>query len=466
MLSRIKAGWSLFKQALAGSATINYTEGSIARASFLLAVPMILEMAMESVFAIVDIFFVAGLGAEAVAAVGLTEAIISLLYAVAIGFSMAATAMVARRIGEQNPEAAAVVAGQAIWVGAFISVLVGTLGYWFYADILRMMGADESLISTSSSYTQIMLSGSFTIVFLFLNNAVFRGAGDASIAMRALVLANCINIVLDPLLIYGLGPIHGMGVAGAALATNIGRGIGILYQLYYLCSRGNRLQIMWRHLVVKMDLVLQLCRISVGGISQYLIATASWVFMMRLVAQHGNDAVAGYTIAIRVVMFVLLPSWGLTNAVATLVGQNLGAGRADRAEQTVWHIARYNMVYLVGVALILILFPAWIMSFFSTQADVVQNGMQSLRILSYGFAFLALGSVVIQAFNGAGDTMTPTWINGFCFWVLQIPLAWTLTTTVGMGPEGVYWSVFIADMTMSLIGTWLFLRGGWKSRSV
>jgi putative MATE family efflux protein len=466
MLSRINAGWSLFRQALAGSATINYTEGSIARASFLLAVPMILEMAMESVFAIVDIFFVAGLGAEAVAAVGLTEAVISLLYAIAIGFSMAATAMVARRVGEQNPEAAAVVAGQAIWVGAFISLLVGTLGYWFYADILRLMGADESLISSSSSYTQIMLSGSFTIVFLFLNNAVFRGAGDASIAMRALVLANCINIVLDPLLIYGLGPIPGMGVAGAALATNIGRGIGILYQLYYLCSRGNRLQLLWRHLILKTRIVLQLCRISAGGISQYLIATASWVFLMRLVAQYGNDAVAGYTIAIRVVMFVLLPSWGLTNAVATLVGQNLGAGRADRAEQTVWHIARYNMAYLVGVALVLILFPAWVMSFFSEQADVVLNGMQSLRILSYGFAFLAIGSVVTQAFNGAGDTMTPTWINGFCFWVLQIPLAWTLTTTAGMGPEGVYWSVFIADMTMSLIGTWLFMRGGWKSRSV
>lgn len=466
MLSRIKAGFSLFKQALVGSATINYTEGSIARASFLLAVPMILEMAMESVFAIVDIFFVAGLGAEAVAAVGLTEAVISLLYAVAIGVSMAATAMVARRIGEQNPEAAAMVAGQAIWIGAFISLLVGTLGYWFYADILRLMGGDESLISTSASYTQIMLSGSFTIVFLFLNNAVFRGAGDASIAMRALVLANGINIVLDPILIYGWGPIPGMGVAGAAVATNIGRGIGIAYQLYYLCSRGNRLQILWRHLVLQLGIVLQLLRISVGGIAQFLIATASWVFLMRLVAQHGNEAVAGYTIAIRVVIFVLLPSWGLSNAVATLVGQNLGAGKPERAEQTVWQIARYNLVYMVSVALVLIFFPAWVMSYFSDQADVVLNGMQSLRILSYGFVFLAVGSVVTQAYNGAGDTMTPTWINGFSFWIVQIPLAWSLTSAAGWGPEGVYWSVFIADMTMSLIGTWLFMRGGWKSRSV
>lgn len=466
MLPRIKAGFSLFRQALAGSATINYTEGSIARASFLLAVPMILEMAMESVFAIVDIFFVAGLGAEAVAAVGLTEAVISLLYAIAIGISMAATAMVARRIGEQNPDAAARVAGQAIWIGATISVLVGVLGYWYYADILRLMGGDESLISTSASYTQIMLSGSFTIVFLFLNNAVFRGAGDASIAMRALVLANGINIVLDPILIYGWGPIPGMGVAGAAIATNIGRGIGILYQLYYLCTRGHRLQILWRHLALQPGIVMQLLRISVGGIAQYLIATASWVFLMRLVAQHGNDAVAGYTIAIRVVIFVLLPSWGLSNAVATLVGQNLGAGKADRAEKTVWQIARYNLVYMVSVALILIFFPTWVMSFFSDQTDVVQNGVQSLRILSYGFVFLAIGSVVTQAYNGAGDTMTPTWINVFAFWVVQVPLAWSLTTAAGWGPEGVYWSVFIADMTMSLVGTWLFMRGSWKTRSV
>ncbi|HLT63982.1 MAG TPA: MATE family efflux transporter [Pseudohongiella sp.] len=465
MLSRIKAGLGLFRQALAGSATINYTEGSIARASFLLAVPMILEMSMESIFAIVDIFFVSGLGPEAVAAVGLTEAVISLLYALAIGFSMAVTALVARRIGEQNPDGAATVAAQAVWVGGFISLLVGTLGYWFYADILRLMGGDESLIATSSSYTQIMLTGAFTVVFLFLNNAVFRGAGDASIAMRSLVLANAINIVLDPLLIYGLGPIEGMGVAGAAWATNIGRGIGVLYQAYYLCARGNRIQILWHHMALRIGIVLQLCRISVGGIAQYLIATASWVFLMRLVAQHGNEAVAGYTIAIRVVMFVLLPSWGLTNAVATLVGQNLGAGKAERAEQTVWHIARYNLVYMVIVALVLIFFPAWVMSFFSTETDVVSNGMQSLRILSYGFVFLALGSVVTQAFNGAGDTMTPTWVNIFCFWILQIPLAWSLTSA-GWGPDGVYWSVFIADMIMSLIGTWLFMKGGWKSRTV
>lgn len=466
MLSGIKAGLSLFKQALVGDATINYTEGSIARASFLLAVPMILEMAMESIFAIVDIFFVAGLGAEAVAAVGLTEAVISLLYAVAIGVSMAATAMVARRIGEGNPIAAATVAGQAMWVGITISVLVGITGYWYAADILRLMGGDESLIAAGSSYTQIMLTGSFTIVFLFLNNAVFRGAGDASIAMRALILANSINIVLDPMLIYGVGPFPEMGIAGAAVATNIGRGVGIAYQLYFLCSRNHRIRLLWRDMILQIGLVLQLLRISVGGIAQYLIATASWVFLMRLVAQYGNEAVAGYTIAIRVIIFVLLPSWGLSNAVATLVGQNLGAGKPERAEQTVWQVARYNLVYMISVALVLIFFPVWVMAFFSTDTDVILNGIQSLRILSYGFVFLAIGTVVTQAYNGAGDTMTPTWISFFAFWILQIPLAWTLTNSLAWGPEGVYWSVFIADMSLSLIGLYLFKKGSWKTRSV
>jgi putative MATE family efflux protein len=466
MLVRIKAGLSLFKQALVGDANINYTEGSIARASFLLAVPMILEMAMESVFAIVDIFFVAGLGAEAVAAVGLTEAVISLLYAIAIGVSMAATAMVARRIGEGNPVAAATVAGQAMWVGITISVLVGMTGYWYAPDILRLMGGNDSLIAAGGSYTQIMLTGSFTIVFLFLNNAVFRGAGDASIAMRALILANGINIVLDPMLIYGVGPFPEMGIAGAAVATNTGRGIGIVYQLYYLCSRSHRIQLMWHHMRLQLGIIFQLLRISVGGISQFLIATASWVFLMRLVAQHGNEAVAGYTIAIRVIIFVILPSWGLSNAVATLVGQNLGAGKPLRAEQTVWKVARYNLVYMVSVALVLIFFPDWVMSFFSSDPEVIRNGMQSLRILSYGFVFLAVGSVVTQAYNGAGDTMAPTWINAFAFWVVQIPLAWTLANGLAWGPEGVYWSVFIADMTMSLVGTYLFIKGSWKTRTV
>lgn len=466
MFTKFRAGLSLFKQALVGNATINYTEGSIARATFLLSVPMILEMAMESVFAIVDIFFVAGLGADAVATVGLTEAVISLLYALAIGLSMAATALVARRIGENNPAAAAVVAGQAIWVGMAVSVLVGVFGFFYAGRILTLMGADAAVLTTGETYTRIMFSGSFTIVFLFLNNAIFRGAGDASIAMRALILANGINIVLDPLLIYGWGPFPEMGLTGAAVATNIGRGAGVAYQVYYLCAHNRRIRLALTDLVLRLSIVVQLLRISVGGIAQFLIATASWVFLMRLVSNFGNEAVAGYTIAIRVIIFVILPSWGLSNAVATLVGQNLGAGKPARAERTVWQVVGYNVTYMLIVGLILILFPVWVMTFFSTDPDVIANGIQSLRILSYGFVFLAVGSVVTQAFNGAGDTMTPTWINGFSFWLVQIPLAWTLAMAAGWGPEGVYWSIFIGDVTMSLIGIWLFMRGSWKRRSV
>lgn len=466
MFRKIRSGLSLFKQALVGNATINYTEGSIARATFLLSVPMILEMAMESVFAIVDIFFVAGLGAEAVATVGLTEAVISLLYAVAIGLSMAATALVARRIGENNPQAAAVVAGQAIWVGMAVSLLVGLVGFFYAGKILTLMGADQAVLDTGETYTRIMFSGAFTIVFLFLNNAIFRGAGDASIAMRALVLANGINIVLDPCLIYGWGPFPEMGLTGAAVATNIGRGMGVAYQVYYLCSRNRRIRVALSDMILRMSIVLQLLRISVGGIAQFLIATASWVFLMRLVSNYGNDAVAGYTIALRVIIFVILPAWGLSNAVATLVGQNLGAGKPDRAERTVWQVVGYNVTYMLSVALVLIFFPVWVMSFFSDSPDVVANGIQSLRILSYGFVFLAVGTVVTQAFNGAGDTMTPTWINGFCFWIVQIPLAWSLASAAGWGPQGVYWSIFIADMSMSVIGTYLFMKGSWKRRAV
>ncbi len=465
-LKKIRAGASLFRQALVGSSTINYTEGSIARATFLLAVPMILEMSMESIFAIVDIFFVAGLGTAAVATVGLTEAVISLLYAVAIGLSMGVTAMVARRIGESNPAGAAQVAGQAIWVGIVVSLLVGMVGYFYAGKILLLMGADAAVVETGESYTQIMLGGSFTIVFLFLNNAIFRGAGDASIAMRSLVIANGINIVLDPCLIYGWGPFPEMGVTGAAVATNIGRGTGVLYQLYYLCSTNRRIRLHLHNMVLRLSVILSLIRISAGGIAQFLIATASWVFLMRLVSNYGSETVAGYTIALRVIMFMILPAWGLSNAVATLVGQNLGAAKPDRAEQTVWHIARYNLGYMVGVAILLLIFPVWVMSFFTTEQEVITNGVQTLRILAIGFASMSIGMVTVQAFNGAGDTMTPTWINVFCYWLVQIPLAYFLAAVVGWGALGVYWSIFTAETLMSIVGAALFLRGRWKYHSV
>ena len=465
-VKKIRAGFELFKEALAGSSTLNYTEGSIARVTFLLAVPMILEMAMESVFAIVDIFFVAGLGAAAVATVGLTEAMMSLLYAVAIGLSMGTTAMVARRIGEENARSAAFAAGQALWMGIFVSVFVGVVGYFYAGKILGLMGADAEVVAMGTTYTQIMFSGCFTIVFLFLNNGIFRGAGDASIAMRSLILANGINIVLDPCLIYGWGPFPDMGVTGAAVATNIGRGVGVLYQLYYLCASNRRIQLGLKDLVIKISVVLALVRISVGGIAQFLIATASWVFLMRLVSAYGSDAVAGYTIAVRVMMFVILPAWGLSNAVATLVGQNLGAGKVQRAVDTVWQVAKYNVTYMVLVSAVLIVFPDVIMGLFTAEPNAVAYGIDALRIMSYSFGFMGLGMVAIQAFNGAGDTMTPTWINGFCYWVVQIPVAYFLATMLEMGPYGVFWAIFLAEILLGVVGVLYFMRGGWKTRVV
>lgn len=465
-LKRIRAGISLLRQALLGSSTINYTEGSIARATFLLAVPMILEMSMESVFAIVDIFFVASLGAEAVATVGLTESVISLLYAVAIGLSMGTTAMVARRIGENTPAAAAFVAGQALWIGIAVSFLVGVTGFFYAEKILSLMGAAPEVIESGRSYTQIMLGGCFTIVFLFLNNAIFRGAGDASIAMRSLVLANGINIVLDPCLIFGVGPFPEMGVTGAAVATNIGRGVGLLYQFYYLCSSNRRIQLVLKDFVIKLSVIMTLVRISVGGIAQFLIATASWVFLMRLVSIYGSDAVAGYTIAIRIMMFVILPAWGLSNAVATLVGQNLGARKVERAVSTVWQVAKYNVAYMMLVALVIIAIPEQIMHVFTMEPNAVGYGVDGLRIMSYSFGFMALGMVAIQAFNGAGDTITPMWINVFCYWMVQIPAAYWMATTLQMGPYGVFWSIFIAELLMGVVGVAFFMRGKWKYQAV
>lgn len=461
-LLQLRNGFTLFRQALVGSVHINYTEGSIVRATFLLAVPMIVEMLMEALFAIVDIFFVAGLGASAVATVGLTEAVISLVYAISIGLSMAATALIARRIGEGNVASAAQVAGQVMWVGVLVSLVIAVTG-WFYAEqILRLMGASDEVVAIGTTYTGLMFAGSFSIVFLFLNNAVFRGAGDATIAMRALILANGINIVLDPILIYGLGPVPGMGLTGAAVASIIGRSCGVVYQLCYLVSRNRRIRIAMSDLRLRFRIICDLLRVSAGGMAQYLISTASWIFLTRLVAQHSAEAVAGYTIAVRVIMVVILPVWGMSNAVATLVGQNLGAGRVERAERTVWLVVGYNLAYMALVALLLMLYPGWILSFFTDAPEVISNGIQSLRILSYGFVFMAIGSVVVQACNGAGDTFTPMWINIVAFWVVQIPLAWTLTTAAQWGPEGVYWSVFVADVIMSLMGLAVFLRGRWK----
>lgn len=465
-LNRYKSRWRLFKEALAGSSTIDYTEGSIARATFLLAVPMILEMAMESVFAIVDIFFVAKLGTSAIATVGLTEAVITLLYAVAIGLSMGTTALVARRMGEGQRQAAANAGGQAIWLGLTVALAVGLVGVNYSRDILNLMGASPSTLAMGQGYTSIMLGGSFTILFLFLNNAIFRGAGDASIAMRSLWLANGINIVLDPCLIYGWGPFPEMGVTGAAVATNIGRGLGVAYQFYYLFAGNSRIRVGLTSLRLQLPVVATLVKTSVGGIAQFLIATASWVLLVRIVSMFGPVAVAGYTIAIRIIIFSFLPAWGLSNTVATLVGQNLGAQKPERAEQTVWQVSKYTVAYILVVALFFMAVPAPLIALFTADPAVVSYGAMCLRILSYGFVFWAMGMVVVQAFNGAGDTLTPTWINLFCFWVVQIPLAYALATQTDLASRGVFWAVAVSDVLTGLVGLRLFMRGGWKTKVI
>ena len=464
-VQRLAAAWTLLRQSLSGSEP-EYTSGPVGRAVILLAIPMMLEMAMESVFAVVDIFFVAGLGADAVAAVGLTEAVITPLYAIAVGLSTGVTAMVSRRIGAGDPAAAGVVAGQAVWMGLLVSAVVGSIGLGFAPQILGWMGASADVIDMGSSYTQIMLGGAITIVFLFLLNAVFRGAGDATIAMRALWLANGINIVLDPCLIYGIGPFPEMGVTGAATATNIGRGIGVIYQVWMLTRGRGRVRLGWQHLPICLPVLLRMLRISAGGMLQHLIATSSWIFMMRLVAPFGSAAVAGYTIGIRVLELTFLPAWGLGNAGATLVGQNLGAGQPERAEASAWRAVKYNAVFLVSVAVVFLAGADFIVPQFSADPEVIRYGTACMRIIACGFGFYAVGMVLMQAFNGAGDTFTPSWINGICFWLIQIPMAYTLIRFFDFGPEAAFISIALSESLVAVIGVPLFQRGKWKLREV
>lgn len=457
--------FSLVKSALRGESH-DYTSGSLRKAIALLAIPMVLEMAMESIFAVVDIFFVAALGAEAVAVVGLTEAVITLIYAVAIGFSMAVTAVIARRVGEKNIDGAALTSGQVLLLGAVISALVAIIGLNYASDILTLMGAEQEVIKLGEDYTSIMLGGCITIIYLFVIAAIFRGAGDAIIAMRALWLANGLNIVLDPCFIYGWGPFPELGVTGAAVATNIGRGVGVIYLLYHLFDGSTRIKMTLKHLKFSATEALGLLKVSVGGIMQFFIATASWVFLMRIVAQFGSDAVAGYTIAIRVAMFTFLPAWGLSNAAATLVGQCLGAQNSERAEQSAWMTARYNIAFMVSVAIVLFLFAASIIGLFSQSDAVLSYGVNCLRIIALGYGFFALGMVMTQALNGAGDTMTPTWINFACFWCFQIPFAYVAANYFGWKTNGVAWSVTLAEALVAVVGFIIFKRGNWKVTKV
>lgn len=444
----------------------DYTTGSLNRAILLLAVPMVLEMVLESLFAVVDVFWVGRLGANAVATVGLTESLLSLIFAVGIGLSLSTTAMVARRIGEKDPEGAAVAGVQAIVLGLITSVVVGIPCFIYAPDLLRLMGASPEIVATGSGYARIALGGSGAILMLFLNNAIFRGAGDAAIAMRLLWVSNIINLVLDPCLIFGWGPFPRMGVTGAALATFTGRSIGVAYQFYRLLRGSERIRILTRQIRVDVSVLWRLVRVSLTGILQFAIAHTSWIGLVRIISVFGAAALAGYTIAIRIVIFVILPSWGLSNAAATLVGQNLGAKKPERAEQAVWRTGFYNMLFLGTVGLFFIFFAEPIVRLFTQDATVIPLAAKCLRIVSYGNIGYAYGMVMLQAFNGAGDTITPTIVNFFGFWLLEIPLAYWLAIRLRVGPNGAFWSIVIAEAAIAAASAVLFKRGKWKTQKI
>jgi putative MATE family efflux protein len=457
--------WASIREAIRGSHQ-DYTVGNLNRAILLLAIPMVLEMVLESLFAVVDVFWVSHLGADAVATVGLTESMLTLVFAVALGLSMSTTAMVARRIGEKDPEGAAVAAVQAIFIGLTISAVIGVPCFFLASRLLHAMGATREIVVIGSGYARIALGGSGVVLMLFLNNAIFRGAGDAAIAMRLLWVSNIINLVLDPCLIFGWGPFPKLGVTGAALATFTGRAIGVLYQFYRLLRGTERIRILTRQIRLNFGVLLRLVRVSLTGILQFAIAHTSWIFLVRIVSTFGAAALAGYTIAVRIVVFVILPSWGLSNAAATLVGQNLGARRPDRAETSVWRTGLYNMLFLGGVGVIFVLFAEPIVRLLTHDPAVVPLGAACLRIISYGNIGYAYGMVMLQSFNGAGDTVTPTIVNLFGFWLLEIPLAWWLAITAGFRSNGVYYSIVIAECSIAAVSIVLFRRGKWKGQKI
>lgn len=449
-----------------GGGELDFTRGSIARAIFLLSVPMVLEMMMESVFAVVDVYFVATIGPSAVATVGLTESVLTLIYAVAFGFAMGTTAMIARRIGEKNIVGAREVAVQTMVIGVLGSIPVMIAGLFFAREVLQLMGADSWSLEHGVSYTQWMLGGNIVIMLIFILNAVFRGAGDAAIAMRVLWLANGINIVLDPALITGWGPFPELGIRGAAIATNIGRAAGVCLQLYVLFFGAGRVRLLVSQLHFRASVMWRLVRVSAGGIGQFVIATSSWVLLMRIMATFGSEALAGYTIAVRIAIFSILPAWGMSNAAATLVGQNLGAQQPDRAAKSVWLCGWGTMAFMGLIGLLFNIFAEALVRIFTNEPALVAIGADCLRVFSYGYLLYAWGMVMVQSFNGAGDTYTPTWINLFCFWLLEIPLAYILAITLGVGERGVYVSVVIAESAMALVGIVIFRRGKWKTRVV
>lgn len=453
---------SLFKDAILGKEQ-DFTKGSIRKAIFLLAIPMILEMLMESIFALVDIIYVSQVSVNAVATVGLTESVLTLVYAVAIGLSMAATAIVARRIGEKNKEGANQTAIQVILLGTFISLIISAIGILYSKEILALMGGEPTLIEEGSGYTKILLGGNITVMLLFLINAIYRGAGNASIAMWTLILSNGLNIILDPIFIFGFGPIPAYGVEGAAIATTIGRGTAVISQLFMLFYGVGKIKVMFKDIILRTAVMMNLIKVSLGGIGQFLIGTSSWVFLIRIMSEFGSEVLAGYTIAIRIMMFTFMPAWGLSNAAATLVGQNLGAKKPERAEISVWKTGKYSAWFMGIVSIIYIFFAPTFLGWFSDNVDVVKYGALCLQVIAAGYVFYGYGMVVIQSFNGAGDTKTPTYINFVCFWLFQLPLAYITAIWLDLGPLGVFISITLAEVLIAIVGIWLFKKGKWKT---
>jgi putative MATE family efflux protein len=461
----IKSLFSDLKEAVSGTEQ-DFTEVKLSKAILLLSIPAVLEMIMESIFVVVDIFFVSKLGADAVATVGLTESLVTIVYAVSLGLATATTSMVSRRIGEKNPEKASETAFQAIFTGIVVSLLIAIPGTIYSGRLLELMGASETITDQLSGYTRIMLGGNVVIMLLFIINAIFRSAGDAAIAMRVLWVGNIINIILDPCLIFGLGPFPELGVTGAAVATTTGRGIAVLYQFWLLFYGRKRIQLSIKGLNINFKIISRLIKLSLGSIGQNLIGTISWIALVRIISVFGSGIVAGYTIAIRIVSFVLLPSWGISNAASTLVGQNLGAKKPDRAEKAVLVTGWVNMILLGIVGLFLVLFPGYFISLFIDDPAVLASGTQCLRIISIGFVAYGFGMVLVNSFNGAGDTTTPLKINIFAFWLIEIPLAWILAIRLGMNQQGVFTAIVIAESIMTLTAWLVFRRGKWKLKEV
>ena len=465
LFKKLYSVWNLFRLALVGDET-NILSGNINRAILLLAIPMTLEMAMESLFAVVDIYFVSKIGINAIAAVGLTESMITITYSLGWGLSMGTTAMVSRRIGEKNSKGASISAVQAIYIGILISVPMMIAGIFFSEDLLKLMGASTAIIEDGAGYTKLLFSSNIIIILIFVINGVFRGAGDAALAMRALWISNGFNIVLDPMLIFGIGPFPEMGIEGAATATIIGRSIGVCYQLYHLFKSKGIIKIHKENLHLNLNIIIRLVKLSAGVTAQFIIGSASWIFLMRIISTFGSTALAGYTVAVRIIIFSILPAWGISNAAATMVGQNLGAKQPERAEKSVWRTGFFNVIFMGSVMVIYLVYANNLAAFFTDDKGVIASAAECLYIFSLGYMFYAMGMVLVQAFNGAGDTITPTIMHFFVFWLFQLPCAYLLAIGFSIGTTGVYWAIVISETIFTIVGYFLFKKGRWKSVKV